>query len=134
MKLFLNIVGCVAVVLAVLGIVLPLLPTTPFLLLAAACFLRGSQRLHRWLTGNRVFGRYLLDYQEKKGVTLRVKLTAISVMWASMLYSMWVVPSAAMRWPLALIGAGVTVYLIWGLKTLQTPTQRGSTPINDDSP
>lgn len=133
MKIFFNVVGCIAVALGIIGIALPLLPTTPFLLLAAACFLRGSDRLYRWLTGNRVFGPYLLDYQEKKGVTLRVKVVAILVMWTSMLYSMFMLPIPALRWPMGLIGLGVTAYLIWGLKTLQRPTPRGSQRIDDEA-
>jgi len=129
MKIFFNIAGGLALILGIIGIALPLLPTTPFLLLAAACFLRGSARMHRWMTQNPVFGRYLLDYQEKKGVTLRVKIVAIAMMWLSLLYSMFVF-TPVLRIPLGLIGLGVTVYLIVGLKTVQRTTPQGSTEVN----
>lgn len=131
MKIFFNTIGCIALALGVIGIVLPLLPTTPFLLLAAACFLRGSDRMYRWLTQNRVFGRYLLDFQERRGVTLRVKIVAITVMWTSLLYSMYAVALPTLRWPLALIGLGVTAYLALGLKTLPKQTAQSAKQVND---
>ncbi|WP_017523710.1 YbaN family protein [Pusillimonas noertemannii] len=134
MKIFFNVVGSIALALAIIGAAIPLVPTTPFLLLAAACFMRGSERMYRWLTGNRVFGRYLLDFQERKGVTLRVKLTAIAVMWVSLSYSIYMLPSLALRIPLALMGIGVTAYLALGLKTLQRPGPSGSRQINDQTP
>jgi uncharacterized membrane protein YbaN (DUF454 family) len=66
--------GCIAVAVAVAGIPLPLLPTTPFLLLAAFCFARGSRRWHDWLVGHRVFGPYIAAFREKRGLTLEQKL------------------------------------------------------------
>jgi len=134
MKIFFNIVGCIALTLAVAGMALPLVPTTPFLLLAAACFMRGSERMYRWLTQNRVFGRYLLDFQENKGVTLRVKITAIAAMWISLLYSMYFLPLPALQIPLGLMGLGVTAYLALGLKTLQRPSRRGLRQTDDETP
>ncbi|HLU20588.1 MAG TPA: YbaN family protein [Pusillimonas sp.] len=116
MKIFFNTVGFIALALGVVGMVLPLLPTTPFLLLAAACFMRGSDRMYHWMTHNPVFGRYLLDYQRHKGVTLRVKILAISLMWGSLLYTMYLLP--ALWWPIGIIGVGVSLYLIFRLKTI----------------
>lgn len=132
MRLFFNVVGGVALALAALGVALPLLPTTPFLLVAATCFMRGSPRMHRWLIQNRLFGPYLLDYQEKKAVSLRVKIVAIVFMWTSLLYSMFFV-APTLKIPLALIGLGVTAYLALGLKTLQRPTSCGSRSIDEKS-
>ncbi len=129
MKIFFNTIGWIALALGVIGIALPLLPTTPFLLLAAACFMRGSDRMYRWLTQNRVFGRYLRDYQEQRGVTLRVKVVALTVMWASLLYSMYTLP--ALRWPLGLIGLGVSAYLTFRLKTLQKSSTCNPGRLND---
>lgn len=132
MRLFFNVVGGVALALAALGVALPLLPTTPFLLVAAACFMRGSPRMYQWLTQNRLFGPYLLAYQEQKAVSIRVKIVALVFMWASLLYSMFfVVPS--MKIPLALIGTGVSAYLVLGLKTLRRPTSCGPRGSNDKS-
>lgn len=71
--------GWVFVVLATLGVILPLLPTTPFLLLASYFFIRSSRRLHGWLLRNRVFGPLIRDWQERGGVRPSVKFTALVV-------------------------------------------------------
>jgi uncharacterized protein len=75
--------GVIALVLGLIGVVLPLVPTTPFLLVASACFLRGSQRLHDWLTNHPVFGCYLRDYHAGLGVPMRMKLVALATIWVS---------------------------------------------------
>ncbi|HWW71837.1 MAG TPA: YbaN family protein [Duganella sp.] len=111
MKIVLNLIGCVAVALGVLGIFLPLLPTTPFLLLASACFARGSTRLHNWLQTNRVFGKYLRDYENGKGIPLRGKVWILIFMWASMSYSIWRIEMPLIGIMIAMIGLGVTIYL-----------------------
>lgn len=129
MKIFFNVVGFIALGLAIIGIPLPLVPTTPFLLLAAACFLRGSGRMHRWMTQNPFFGKYLLDFQEKKGVTLRIKIVAIAFMWLWMITSMYFVPQLII--PLSLIGSGVTAYLVFGLRTLPERTVESSSGTDD---
>ena len=120
MKIILNLIGCLAVVLGVLGIFLPLLPTTPFLLLASACFARGSTRMHHWLQTNSVFGKYLRDYENGKGIPLRGKIWILIFMWTSMAYSMWRLHDRlALQMLVAAIGAAVTIYL-----TRFVPTMR----------
>ena len=111
-KILLNIAGTLALVLAILGIFLPLLPTTPFLLLASACYLRGSERMHGWLMNHRILGPYLSDLQAGKGIPLRGKIIALTLMWASLAFSAWYVPVPWVK-PLLLIpGIGVTIYLL----------------------
>jgi uncharacterized membrane protein YbaN (DUF454 family) len=83
-KTLLNIAGVIALLLAILGLFLPLLPTTPFLLLASACFARGSTRLHRWLLQHRVFGAYLRNVEAGNGIPLRAKIVALALMWTSL--------------------------------------------------
>lgn len=112
LKHTLNIIGIVAVLLGVLGIFLPLLPTTPFLLLASACFARGSTRLHGWLLTNKLFGKYLSDYEQGKGIPLRGKVIAVGVLWASMAYSMYRINSIPLAALLIAIGIAVSTYLI----------------------
>jgi uncharacterized membrane protein YbaN (DUF454 family) len=76
MKWIYNVGGGICVGLAFLGIFLPLLPTTPFLLLAALCFSRGSTRMHRWLKEHRLTGPILKDWEENRVIRPRVKRTA----------------------------------------------------------
>ncbi|GIZ53012.1 YbaN family protein [Noviherbaspirillum aridicola] len=118
MKFLLNLVGCIAVVLAVLGVFLPLLPTTPFLLLASACFIRGSDRMHRWLMNNRLFGEYLHNIETRRGMPLRAKVVALALMWPSLLWSMHIVGRPLVTALLLVTGSGVTVYIL-RMKTLK---------------
>jgi uncharacterized membrane protein YbaN (DUF454 family) len=119
MKLILNAIGILAVILGVLGIFLPLLPTTPFLLLASACFARASPWLHNWLQTNRVFGNYLRDYENGHGIPLRGKVWILVFMWASMGYSLWRTDLLWLRLLIVLTGICVSVYL-----TRFVPTRR----------
>ena len=112
MKLVLNIVGVLAVLLGLIGIFVPLLPTTPFLLLAAACFARGSRRMHGWLLNNRLFGRFLRDYEQGKGIAARAKAIALLMMWSSLVLAMWRYESLTVRLVLVATGAGVSLYLL----------------------
>lgn len=118
MKLVLNIIGALAVLLGIIGIFLPLLPTTPFLLLAAACFARGSERMHTWLMDHRMFGSYLRAYQEGKGIPARAKVLALVMMWSSLAYAAWRFEPVWLRLALLMVGAGVSLYL------LRLPTSR----------
>ncbi len=78
---FFVIVGTIAVGIGVVGIIVPVLPTTPFLLLAAICYMRGSQRLYNALLGNRFIGSYVRNYLEGKGMSLKVKIWTLSLLW-----------------------------------------------------
>ena len=79
MKVFYIILGSVLVGIGGIGIVVPGLPTTPFLLLAAGCYVKGSPRLHAWLLNHKLFGPLIKDYQEKKALPRKVKIFAISI-------------------------------------------------------
>jgi len=115
----LIIAGTLFVGLGVLGIFLPLLPTTPFLLLAAACYVRSSKRFYRWLLNNKWFGNYIKNYRERKGVPLKVKLFTISLLWITILYSaVFVVDILLFRIILLLIAVGVTIHILY-IRTLK---------------
>lgn len=79
-------VGLVAVGLGLLGMFLPLLPTTPFLLLAAALFFRSSPRLYAWLLGHRTLGPYIRNFREHKAIPLHTKVVSVSLVWITLLY------------------------------------------------
>jgi uncharacterized membrane protein YbaN (DUF454 family) len=88
-RVLLIIVGSISLFLGAIGIFLPLLPTTPFLLLTAACYMRSSERMYNWLLRNRWFGEYIKNYQAGRGIPLKTKILAISTMWITMLVSMF---------------------------------------------
>lgn len=112
-KALLVAVGTVAMGLGVLGILVPLLPTTPFLLLAAACYARSSQRFHRWLLANRYLGQYIRDYQERRGMSRRAKVTTLALLWVALGFSAGLlVPAFAGRLVLLLVGVGVTLHIL----------------------
>lgn len=107
--------GLLCVGLATAGIFLPLLPTTPFLLLAAACFARSSPRLHHWLHANRWFGPYLMAYRRGEGIPLRAKCVTLFLLWVTLGSSIALAVPPRLWWVrclLALIGLAVTVHIL----------------------
>ena len=122
-KAILIFAGTVCVGLGVLGMFLPLMPTTVFLLMAAYCYSRSSDRFHNWLINNRWVGSYIKNYRAKKGITLRQKVTTLITLWASIGVSIWLLGGGF--WStliLAAVAIGVTVHLIW-IKTYKPETE-----------
>lgn len=113
----LLVVGWLSVALGVIGIFLPVLPTTPFLLLAAACFVRSSQRFYDWLVMHPRLGPWFRDYLEGNGVPLKGKVYAIVTMWLSISLSCWLVPLLWARIAMLFTATLVTLYIL-RLKTL----------------
>lgn len=118
-RVLLNVLGTIFLALAVLGIILPLLPATPFLLLSSACYLRGSRRLYSWLMNHKYLGPYITNIKEKRGMPLKAKLVTISILWASLLLSMYRMESRAVDLTLIVVGIGVSA-LILKIKTMET--------------
>ena len=81
------IAGTICVALGAIGIVLPILPTTPFLLAAAACYYKSSEKMHRWLLNNKWFGEYIRNYTEGKGLPMKTKIAALSLLWITIVFS-----------------------------------------------
>lgn len=104
--------GFVSVALGVVGIFLPLLPTTPFLLLAAACFARSSPRFYRWLTSHPRLGPWIRDYLDGRGIPLKAKCWAIGLLWSSIGFSAWVVDILWVRLVLLACALLVTLYIL----------------------
>ena len=82
-RLLWLVAGLLCTGLGAVGIVLPLLPTTPLLLAAAACFCKSSTKMYDWLLGNKWFGDYIRNYKEGRGLSLRTKFSALTVLWAT---------------------------------------------------
>lgn len=115
----LLIAGTIFVCLGLLGIFLPVLPTTPFLLLAAACYARSSERLYHWLLNHRWFGSSLRTYREGRGIPKKAKIISISFIWLTIGFSvLFIVHPLAVKITLILIALGVTIYLL-SLPTLK---------------
>jgi uncharacterized membrane protein YbaN (DUF454 family) len=96
----------------VIGIFLPVLPTTPFLLLSAACYFKGSRRMHDWLLNNKWFGSYLRNYREGKGVSVKVKAISILSLWATIGYSaFYVIDMLIVRIVLLVVAIAVTLHI-----------------------
>ena len=79
--------GTVSLALGTIGIVLPILPTTPLLLLALACYCRSSKRMTKWVLNNKYFGSYIRRYKEGKGIPIKTKIIAIATLWITISYS-----------------------------------------------
>jgi uncharacterized membrane protein YbaN (DUF454 family) len=114
----LRIAGVLSVGLGVLGIFLPLLPTTPFLLLAAWCFVRSSPKLYAWLLDHKWFGSYIRHYREHRAIPLRAKIVVLAMLWGTIGYAAIGVARAWwLRVLLVAIAVGVSVHLL-KLRTL----------------
>lgn len=105
--------GTLSVALGVVGILFPVLPTTPFLLLAAVCYARSSERFYHWLLTNRWLGEYIRNYREGRGIPLKQKVLTITLLWLSIGYAaVFVVPFWWLKLILFGIAAGVTIHLV----------------------
>lgn len=106
--------GSLSVGLGVIGIFVPLLPTTPFLLLAAFCYVRSSDRCYTHLMTNRWLGKYIRNYREGRGTPLHVKLITIIALWLTIGYSALVATELLwVRLLLLGVAVGVTIHLVW---------------------
>ena len=116
-RCFFVVLGSLALALGAVGVFLPVLPTTPFLLLAAFCYLRGSRRLYDWLMNHRVFGAYIYNYVNYRAVKRSVKVGTLVFLWATLLISMLIVSNLLVGIILTVIGVGVSIHVLT-LKTL----------------
>ena len=107
------IAGTIALGLGVVGIIVPVLPTTPFLLLAAMCYMRGSRRLYNALLSNRFVGEYVRNYLEGRGMSLKMKVWTLSLLWVAIVCTaVLATDSLAIRIILAVVLVGVTIHIL----------------------
>lgn len=112
-RILFIVVGTILLGIGGLGVLLPIVPTTPFLLLAAACYARGSKRIHRWMLRNRVFGAFIRNYVERKGITPRQKTVTLGFLWVTMTFTIvFVVDSLILRLFLVLIALAVSGHIL----------------------
>jgi len=105
--------GTASLAAGLVGIAVPLLPTTPFLLIAAACYARSSARMYRWMMGNRLVGEYMRGYLEGKGVPWRAKAVSIGLLWAVISVSAaFFVESSAVRLVMLAVAILVTIHIV----------------------
>ena len=106
------IAGTLCLILGIIGIILPILPTTPFLLLAVACFLRSSEKFYNLLLNSRILGSYIRNYKEGKGMPRKIKAFTIAMLWITILISFFLIPIIWVRCILIIIAIAVTIHII----------------------
>ncbi len=117
-KVLLVIAGLLLLAFGFVGILLPGLPTTPFLLVSAACFVRSSDRLYSWLIRNRLFGPYIRRYRETKAMSLQSKIAAMGIMWTMITVScVFLVHSKPIIFGVLLLGVIGSIVLVFVIKT-----------------
>ena len=113
MKILLTALGLLSLGLGVLGIFLPVLPTTPLLLLAAALFLRGNRNLYDWLMDHPELGPYIRNFMEHKAIPLRVKVISVSLVWITLINcAIFVAEHWAFRLFFILLATAITVHIL----------------------
>ena len=119
----LIIAGTIFLGFGIIGIFLPILPTTPFLLLSAACYARSSKRFYTWLMNNKWFGNYIKNYREGRGIPLKFKIFTISLLWITILFSIYyVIDNFWVEVILIIIAFSVTIHIL----TIKTFKQKRS--------
>lgn len=113
LRVILIVLGTISFVLGIVGIVVPVLPTTPFLLLSAACYARASVRFYNWLMNNRIFGQYIRDYRIHKSIPLRAKIVAVLLIVLTMGSSIvFFIPLLPVKILVGAIGLSVIVFIL----------------------
>ena len=111
--------GTFFLIIGIIGIFIPILPTTPFLLLAAACYARGSKKFYNWLINNKWLGEYIKNYQEGRGIPLIVKILTITLLWITIAFSTIIIVSNFLIQIILIIIAIVVTIHILTIKTMQ---------------
>lgn len=110
--------GSLSLALGAVGVAIPVLPTTPFLLIVLFCYLRSSHRLYDWLIHHRLFGTYLYNYVTYRAVPRNTKIGAIIILWFGLITSMILVDKLFVRLILLAVGIVVSIHILL-LKTLE---------------
>jgi len=111
-KLLFIALGFIFLILGGIGVFLPLLPTTPLVILSSICFSYGSKRLEGWLCRNRIFGPYIENYRTGQGISKLHKIGSIAFLWVGLITSMIVIRTTMIYIILCIVGIGVTTHLL----------------------
>ena len=119
LNIILTILGLLSLGLGILGAFLPVLPTTPLLLLSAALFLRGNRRLYDWLMNHPKLGPYITNFMKHKAIPLRIKVVAVTTLWLTLLYcAVFVAEHWAFRAFFIVLAIAITIHIL-SYKTLK---------------
>lgn len=118
MKIIYFIVGWIATILGAIGVVLPVLPTTPFLLLAAFCFAKSSKRFYKWFTNTKLYQKHLSSFVEKRSMTLKTKVSLLGFASTMILLAMYFMKSPHLRIFLVCLMIFKYYYFIFRIKTI----------------
>jgi len=111
-NVILTALGFILLAVGAVGVAIPVMPTTPFVLLAAICFSAGNKKLAAWLERNRIFGPYIENYRAGTGIDLRLKISSIAFVWIGLTISMLIVQILWVILLLVAVGIGVTIHLL----------------------
>ena len=115
LRWLLIVAGILSLAIGVVGLLIPVFPTSPFVLVAAACFVRSSDRLHRWLLENRLFGEIVRRYQAGEGLPLATKVGALALLWAMLGTSALLLVPDRLWWAKVAalaVGLGMTIHVL----------------------
>lgn len=115
-RLFLITLGSVSLAMGIIGIFLPVWPTTVFLLISAWAYSKSNEKFYNWLITNKYFGEYIKNYREKKGIPIKIKVRSTIFLWITILFSVYLIDLNWLRLILLIIAVSVTIH-IWLLKT-----------------
>ncbi len=119
MRIFFIALGLLCIIMAALGVLLPGLPATPFLLLASYSFARSSKKMHDWLINNKVFGPILSDFIDRKGIGLHIKIISLLMMWGMMTVSVFYLIENDLPKYIAVAGALIGTFAVLRFKTIR---------------
>ncbi|MGV3269486.1 YbaN family protein [Staphylococcus simulans] len=123
MRYILITIGLISAIVGFIGIVVPLLPTTPFLLLAAVCFSRSSERFNRWLVSTKVYGEYVESFKRDRGFTLKKKFKILLSLYIVIAFSLYMLDNFYIRIGLLIMVTFQTIVLFTLAKTLPEPSK-----------
>lgn len=124
MKILLIIIGSLSLVVGAIGIIVPGLPTTTFLLISAACYVRSSEKLYNWLLEHKIFGKFIRDYRINKGMPFKSKVIALLSMWSMMSISIFFfIDNTVIKIIVVICGLIGTAVILY-VKTIKVSTEK----------